>query len=298
MYINSRLKGYLFAFLAALALSNVYIFSKAALNELHLAQFGFYWFGLGLLWNLMYTLRAGKIRKIKLLNRRSKIALISIGILEVGATLLFFISINIIENPAIVAFIANMTPFFVTVLGMLILHERFNMIEVLGLILTLGGTFVISYQSNSGFSDFLMYGSEYILISGLLYAVATIIAKSNIKSIDPSILSLNRVVYLFGFSVLSLIFQQESLYISRSAFFNIFLGSLLGPFLTAVASYTALKYIEASKATLVRSTRNVFVLVGAYLFFDVFPDGYQLIGAVISITGVVMISLGKYKSIM
>ena len=298
MYINSRLKGYLFAFPAALALSNVYIFSNAALNELHLAQFGFYWFGLGLLWNLMYTLRAGKIRKIKLLNRRSKIALISIGILEVGATLLFFISINIIENPAIVAFIANMTPFFVTVLGMLILHERFNMIEVLGLILTLGGTFVISYQSNSGFSDFLMYGSEYILISGLLYAVATIIAKSNIKSIDPSILSLNRVVFLFGFSVLSLIFQQESLYISRSAFFNIFLGSLLGPFLTAVASYTALKYIEASKATLVRSTRNVFVLVGAYLFFDVFPDGYQLIGAVISITGVVMISLGKYKSIM
>lgn len=298
MYINPRLKGYLFAFLAALALSNVYIFSKAALNELHLAQFGFYWFGLGLLWNLMYTLRAGKIRKIKLLNRRSKIALISIGILEVAATLLFFISINIIENPAIVAFIANMTPFFVTVLGILILHERFNMIEVLGLILTLGGTFVISYQSNSGFSDFLMYGSEYILISGLLYAVATIIAKSNIKSIDPSILSLNRVVYLFGFSVLSLIFQQESLYISRSAFFNIFLGSLLGPFLTAVASYTALKYIEASKATLVRSTRNVFVLVGAYLFFDVFPDGYQLIGAVISITGIVMISFGKYKSII
>ncbi|MCD4681168.1 MAG: DMT family transporter [Bacteroidales bacterium] len=295
MYINSRLKGYLFAFLAALALSNVYIFSKAALNELHLAQFGFYWFGLGLLWNLMYTLRAGKIRKIKLLNRRSKIALISIGILEVAATLLFFISINIIENPAIVAFIANMTPFFVTVLGILILHERFNMIEVLGLILTLGGTFVISYQSNSGFSDFLMYGSEYILISGLLYAVATIIAKANIKSIDPSILSLNRVVYLFGFSVLSLIFQQESLYISRSAFFNIFMGSLLGPFLTAVASYTALKYIEASKATLVRSTRNVFVLVGAYLFFDVFPDGYQLIGAAISIIGVILISLGKIK---
>ncbi len=126
-----------------------------------------------------------------------------------------------------------------------------------------------------------------------MYAIATIIAKSNIKNIDPSILSLNRVVYLFGFSLLGLLFRQESLSISGSAFLYIFLGSILGPFLTAVASYTALRYIEASKATIVRSSRNVFVLVAAYLFFDTFPEGYQLIGAAISITGVIMLSIGK-----
>jgi len=295
MYINPRLKGYIFAFLAALALSNVYIFSKAALQEVQLSQFGFYWFGFGLLWNMIYSLRVGTIRQIKLLNRKSKIALISIGILEVSGTLLFFISINMIKNPAIVAFIANTTPLFVTALGILILHERFNRIEVIGMILTLGGTFIISYQLNTQFSQLFIPGTEYILISGLLYAVATIIAKSNIKNINPSILSLNRAIYLFVFSILSLLIQQESLHISGSAFLNIFLGSILGPFLTAVASYTALRYIEASKATIVVSSRNVFVLTGAYLFFEVFPDGYQLIGAAVSITGVIMISLGKTK---
>ncbi len=295
MYISFRLRGYLFALLAAISLSNVYIFSKAALNEVNLSQFGFYWFGFGLIWNVLYFLKVGNVRKIRILEQKSKMALIMIGILEVGATLLFFISINMIENPAIVAFIANMTPMFVTALGILILRERFNMIEVVGMVLILGGTFIISYSHNSGFSDFMIHGTEYILLSGLMYAVATIIAKSNIKNIDPSILSLNRVIYLFGFSFLSLLIQNESIVIPRTAFINILIGSVLGPFLTAVLTYTSLRYIEASKATIVRSSRNVFVLLGAYLLFDVFPKEYQLIGAVVSITGVILISLGKGK---
>jgi len=295
MSINPRFKGYILALIAALALSNVYIFSKAALNEVALPQFGFYWFGLGLLWNFFYTLRAGKINRIRLLNRRSRVVLIIIGLLEVAATLLFFIAIITIENPAIVAFIANMTPFFVAVLGILILRERFNTIEIVGMIFTFAGTVVISYKFDTSFSELLIPGTEYILISGFLYAIATIIAKSNIKNIDPSILSLNRVVYLFAFSLLSLIFQNESLAIPTTAFLKILIGSILGPFLTAVASYTALRYIEASKATLVRSSRNVFVLIGAYMYFSVFPNEYQLIGAAISVCGVIMITLGKTK---
>jgi drug/metabolite transporter (DMT)-like permease len=293
MKLNPRLKGYLFSLLAAVSLSNVYIFSKAALKEIQLAQFMFYWFGFGVLWNLIYAYRTDRIKKIKLLDRKAKFALVWIGVLEVGATFLFFIAINIIENPAIVAFIANMTPVFVTVLGISVLHERFNYVEILGLILTLGGTFVISYKGDAGLVDFFIPGTGYILLSGVMYAVATIIAKSNIKNIDPTIMSLNRVLYLFGASLIGLLIMQDPLLIKGSALLNTFIGSMLGPFLTAVATYTALRYIEASKSILVRSSRNIFVLLGAYLFFDVFPEGYQLIGAAISVTGVIMITLGK-----
>lgn len=293
MNISPRVKGYLFSILAAVSLSNVYIFSKAALKEIHLAQFGFYWFGFGLLWNLAYTFRTGRLKKIRLLDSKAKYALLWIGLLEVGATFLFFVSINIIENPAIVAFIANMTPVFVTVLGIVILHEHFNYVEIGGLILTLVGTFVISYKGDAGLADFFIPGTEYIILSGLMYAVSTIIAKSNIRNIDPTIMSLNRVLYLFGFSFIGLLVTQDSLLIPGKAFLNTFIGSVLGPFLTAIATYTALRYIEASKSTLVRSSRNVFVLIGAYLFFGVFPEGYQLLGAVVSVTGVVMITMGK-----
>lgn len=46
--LSKNAKGILLAMAAALAVSNVYIFSKAALNEIHLAQFGVYWFGYNL----------------------------------------------------------------------------------------------------------------------------------------------------------------------------------------------------------------------------------------------------------
>ena len=44
MKFQTATKGYFFAFLAVLAMSNVYIFSKAALSEASLPVFGFYWF--------------------------------------------------------------------------------------------------------------------------------------------------------------------------------------------------------------------------------------------------------------
>ncbi len=47
MKMTTPLKGYLLALLSVVAISNVYIFSKVALKEVSLPQFGVYWFGLG-----------------------------------------------------------------------------------------------------------------------------------------------------------------------------------------------------------------------------------------------------------
>ncbi|GAI86612.1 unnamed protein product, partial [marine sediment metagenome] len=49
-------KGYFFACLGTLAMSNVYIFSKAALLEMGLIEFGFCWYGMAIIWNLLYAL--------------------------------------------------------------------------------------------------------------------------------------------------------------------------------------------------------------------------------------------------
>ena len=43
--MRSEVKGYIAVLVATIAMSNVYIFSKAALNELSLVKFGVYWFG-------------------------------------------------------------------------------------------------------------------------------------------------------------------------------------------------------------------------------------------------------------
>ncbi len=197
------------------------------------------------------------------------------------------------SNPAIVSFLANMAPVLITIFGVVILKEHFIKIEILGILLTIGGAMVISF--NPGFevaSDFIK-AAVLIFISNLIYDISTIISKKNIQKINPVLLSLNRVVFLFIVSAVALLVTGQSLNVSASVIKYISLGSLLGPFLAALAGYTAIKYIEASRSAVIGSSKSLFVLLTAYLYFGHLPHYYQLIGGLITVVGVLLISTGK-----
>lgn len=293
MPISKQFKGYIFSFIAVLAMSNVFIFSKAALNEVELIQFGFYWFGFAILWNLLYALPAKKYKNISRLKRNTYLALIFIGVFELVGTTFFFIAINKVENPAIVSFLGNMTPVFVTTFGVFLLKERFNIIEAFGFVLTISGAFIISYNKGSSISDIFMEGTGYVILSSFLFSFAFIVAKKTIKNVDPGILSMNRVLYLFVFSVILMIIYRFSLVISWKGLYNILLGSLLGPFLASIANYSAIKYIEVSRASIIGSSKSLLVLIGAYIYFGTFPQILQVVGGLATIIGVVLVITGK-----
>lgn len=293
--IGNNTKGILLAIAAALAVSNVYIFSKAALNEIHLAQFGVYWFGLGIIWNIIYILIRGKQSGLRILSRRSLKALLMIAVFEMFGTLFFFMAIKTVPNPAVVSFLANINPLFVTVLGIIFLKERFNNTEFAGMAILLLGAIIISIKGSENVDTILVPGVQYVLLSGLLFSIATVIAKKQIKYIDASFLALSRIILLFIFSIGSLLVLELAVVIPISAFTNIAIGSILGPFLTATLGYLALKYIEVSKASMVRSVRSLFVLTGAFIYFGDWPTYWQIIGGLITISGVIIISLGKLK---
>ncbi|HFU75186.1 MAG TPA: hypothetical protein ENK91_02840 [Bacteroidetes bacterium] len=293
MKLNDTTKGYLWVFVAILAVSNVYIFSKAALNQISIVQFGFYWFGFGLFWNILISNNKVGISKIKQLNKKVRNLYLLLGVLEIISTTAFFYAIMTIENPSVTSFLGNLTPIFVTIFGIIILKERFNFIEMLGAILTLLGAFIISYKGNDSLDSIFLDGTQYILISSLVSSIATIIVKYHISKFTPALLSINRIVFIFTFAALMMIITKQSFSIPMSAVYATFFGSLLGPFLTAYAGYNALRYIEASKRSILSSSRSLFVLLGAYLYFGNFPKEYQIIGGLITIVGVILISFGK-----
>lgn len=292
--MTKNTKGIILAVSAALAVSNVYIFSKAALQEVHMAQFGVYWFGLGIIWNLIFILAFKKQRKINQLNKKSWMALGLIALLEMVGTIFFFLAINTVENPAIVSFLANINPFIITALGFFFLKERFNKIEGVGMAITLLGAFVISFKG-SEMGQLFINGTQYVVLSGIVYAFSNLVAKKNIKNLDPSFLAMSRILLLFLASLGALIYFNLSLELPKSALINISIGSVLGPFLTATLGYLSLKYIEISKAAMVRSVRSLFVLVGSFLLFGNIPGSVQLIGGAFTILGVILISLGKVR---
>ena len=293
MIISDRGKGYLLTLVATLAMSNVYIFSKAALNDLHLAQFGFYWFGMAVVWNFIYGLFSCRYKHIWKTTTKSWITLGIIAVLEILATTFMFSAIQIMENPAFVSFISNVSPFFVTLLGIIFLKETFNKLEIPGIILALGGAFLVSYKPGTSLSDIFIPGSSYAFLSAFFVAVSMIVAKISTRDVHPLLISLNRVVYLFIYAFIMMLVFQQPFAIGLKPLGNMFIGSLLGPFLTAFVGYAALKYIEASRASLIRSTKSIFVLIGAYFMFQQVPALYQVIGGIISLIGVMLLTLGR-----
>jgi drug/metabolite transporter (DMT)-like permease len=295
MKISNQAKGYLYAVISVIAVSNVYIFSKAALREISLPQFGAYWFLFGLLWILLFAWYRKSFTVFKTLKPKSILILVFLGVFEVVGTYFFFKAIHTITNPTIVSFIGNIGPVIVISLSILILKDRFNTLELIGMFLTITGAFVISYKGNTNLENLFINGSQYILYSALFGATNAIIIKRNIKSIPPIVLTVNRTLFLFLFSLIALQVSNNSVHISMTAFKNIFVGSILGPFLTVIAGYLALQYIPLSRKAIIGSTKGLFVLLGSYLYFGQFPKTITLIGGLVTIIGLILISVGKMK---
>jgi drug/metabolite transporter (DMT)-like permease len=183
----------------------------------------------------------------------------------------------------------------VTILGIRFLGERFNVVEAVGIILTIGGVILITYTRDTTIREFFGKGSGWILVSSVFSSISIITAKSRIRDIHPAILTVNRIVFLLVFASAAMIIRQESFTVSGRAAFNLAIGSLMGPFLTGLAQYSALRYIEASRSMIIQSTRSLLVLVGSMIYLSIVPELLQLIGGIITILGVIVMTWGKMK---
>jgi drug/metabolite transporter (DMT)-like permease len=293
MALKSLYKGYTYALLATIAGSTVYIFSKAAFMEVSLPQFGVYWFSMAIAWNALFTLRSAEHRHFRPISRASLKVLVLIGFIEIIATGTFYAAISVSDNPAIPSFMRNMEYIFVTLMGVLLLKERFSLPEVAGIILTISGVMVLSYRKDMSFQGFFTGTAGLMLISTVFYGIRTITAKNHIHTVTPTMLAINRSIFLFVFSLIMLLVFSQGLRIPRTALLNITIGSFLGPFLTSYGQYSALKYIEASRSAIIQSTTALFVILGAYLYFGQFPLAYQVAGGLVTITGAMLLVMGK-----
>lgn len=293
--LNPTVKGISLAFIATLGMANVYVFSKAALLEVNYYQFQFYWFGFAMIYILPFLVVTGMIKKIPGLSRASNLTLVLIGFLELGAASLLFLAIQLAENPTTISFLSNLTPIFVTIFGIRFLGERFNIVEAIGIIMTIAGVILITYTRDTSIAEFFGRGSGWILVSSVFSSISIVIAKSRIRDIHPGILTLNRIVFIFAFALGAMLIRRESFAISGTATMNMAIGALLGPFLTGLAQYSALKYIEASRTMIIQATRSLFVLAGSVIYLSILPALLQVIGGLITIVGVVVMTWGKMK---
>ncbi|WP_319272696.1 DMT family transporter [uncultured Draconibacterium sp.] len=295
---TANFKGYMLALIATIAFSNVYIFSKAALNEIHLTQFGIYWCGLGVLFSFLFALKNKKLGQLKVLDKKQRRILLMLGVLEILTTTTFFISINIIPDPSITSFIGNLFPVMVTLGGIVLLKERFGWIEIVGASLALIGTFVISYTGGTSLRTLFIAGTGVVVINAIFATTATLIVKVHVKNISPELFNLNRYTWLFTFSLIAFFVYQPEAVVPSRAFANISIGAFL-EFVAILTVYYSYQFIDASRSAVVQTLKGIFVLIGAYLVFHTFPALHQFIGGMITVIGVLIMTLaqaGIFKS--
>jgi drug/metabolite transporter (DMT)-like permease len=284
--------GYLYALGASLALAASFVFSKSALNHLSMLQFGLLWFSLGVVWNGIWFLVKRDYRNVRGDGwQKTGVALV-IAILEGAATGLFYMAIKAMENPAVVSFIGNIGPVFVTLMGILLLKERFRALQLIGIITTIIGVFIINFREG-GFAGFTDPGSLYVISAAFLFSLATIVGRRMHLLLVPGYMSLIRSFILAMAMGLMFFKYGESTTLSLNIWKDLALGSFLETLLVIVFAYNALKLIEATKTSLLISTKGVWTLLLAWIFLGVFPTGVQLLGGLLTLAGVWLITWNR-----
>jgi drug/metabolite transporter (DMT)-like permease len=284
--------GYFYALGASLALSASFIFSKSALNQLNMLQFGVLWFSLGVIWNSSWFILRRDYRILKEDVWRKTSVAVAIAILEGSATGLYYLAIKAMENPAVVSFIGNIGPVFVTLMGIILLGERFRTSQAIGIAITIAGVFVINYREG-GFAGFIDPGSVYVISAAFLFSLATILGRRWHKLMVPGYMSLIRSFLLAVVMAVLFFSSGEMIHISLGIWKDLALGSLLETLIVIVFAYQALKLIEATKTSLIISTKGVWTLILAWIFLGLFPTVMQLSGGLMTLVGVWLITWNR-----
>ena len=289
---SDTFKGYLFALIATLAYSNVYLFSKAAMDVFPLAQFGSVWYMVVTLSCFLFALFNKKLRQIPRLSSKQIRILVTLGFLEIITTTLFFLSIHIIPDPSVTSFLGNLYPVLVMTGGIFILHERFGPVEIFGGFMALAGAFVISYTGGTTIETFFIKGTGVVFLNAIFATTATLIVKKHVGKISPELLNLNRSLWLLIFSIAMFFVLGETAVYSAAAFKKTLIGAVL-EFTAILTVYYSFHYIEASRSSIVQSLKGIFVLTGSWLFFHTFPAPHQLTGGMITVAGILIMALAK-----
>ncbi len=284
--------GYFFAAGATITAVNTYFTSKFILNETSLYQFGVLWFSFALIYNLIFQAVTGKFGLYRLKAKQIGVLLIFL-IIETISTSSFYYSIKLMENPAMVSFIGNLTPALVTILGIVILKENFTKIEYIGVFITILGSFMVSFRWTLDFSHLFVRGSEFVYITVLANSTNTIWVKKHIDSIHPTLLSTGRVAALLIFSLVFLFSGSEPFFPDRHVVFLAAYGAFIGPLCGSLMGYYALQYIPASRSILIQSVKSFMILMTAYWILHLLPLTYQIVGGLLTIIGVVIITTRK-----
>ncbi len=285
---NKVLLGYFFIIGTAFFTAFSYIFGKKVSDYLFPEVVAFYWFlgalivaifkrGIFSLFGFKFKVPLSDIGKYK------KVMILT-SIITVFGAASWVVALRIIGPPA-TSFLMKFQVLFAVIFGVIFLGERLTKIEIGGMLLTILGGLLVTFNSTS----IELLGSLYAISAAFFYSILFIIVKKIASDLNmimvATLRSMGVVIIGFVYLLISNKFQMPNFY----DFIMILLGGTCGAFIGKAFQFQAIKLVDVSRTTAITPLEAVFVVLLSYIFFDTIPDTLKLFGGLLIVLGVILL---------
>jgi len=226
--------------------------------------------------------------------------LIASGILGIGLSdTLFFKSLNLLGASRSAIIGCSYSPLVIT-LAVIFLGEQFTAFQVIGLALITSA--VIYTASDKSHHDIPRKDLIYGVLLGVLGHLGTAISITMIKPLltESPLLWVTEVRLIGGIAtmIVVLIFNRDrkevikTLVKAGSKTYTI-TGSLIGTYMAMVVWLAGMKFTQASTASALNQTNQIFVFIFAAIFLKEKITPRKTIAIILAIAGILAVTLGR-----
>jgi len=233
---------------------------------------------------------------LPLLNNRDWLILIASGYFGIAVADTWYLQALRNLGAGRTAIVASLYSPFVVILSIIFLHERLALWQWIGFVMVLAGILVVVYQRRYQSVD------HAALIKGILLASASVfLTAAGVVAMKPILantgffwmVSLRMLAGVIGMLIF-LGIRRQLLTTSRSIINGehrwryIILASVFGSYLAMLFWLGAFKYADASVASVLNETANIFIVLMAWLFLKEDLTKRKMVGVSLTFGGVLV----------
>ena len=237
------------------------------------------------------------IPKLLYIRRKDLPWLLAMGAISIGVFHVLWNTAVLQIGASVSTVIQSNAPIFVTVMAWIIFKEALTTRKIIAVVLSVIGTMLISGILGMSTVQISSLGALAALFSAIFYGSFSLFGKKLTSDYN----SWTILLYIFGLASLTLLpFQllNPSPFPYQTPALFYFIGLILIATIGGFVLYTtALAHMQASIAAITATSEVVFAAVLAYFILGERMDLWQILGAVLIVSGVILVSLpnGNFK---
>jgi DME family drug/metabolite transporter len=291
---GARATGLAFVVLATACWSTSGLFISLVVRGSGISPWGLaFWRDLGTFTALLIIIAIFRPGARLRVRRRDLPWLAAMGAISIGLFHVMWNTAVLVNGVSVATVIQANAPIFVTLMAWLLWREPLTRRKIGAVVCAFLGTVLIARLDGLGSAQVTLFGLLIALGAALAYGGLSLFGKKLVGDYSPWTI----LVYAFGFGALTLLpFQIKTIipWPIPLSVWGFFAGLVLLSTISGFVLYTTgLRRLQASVAAIVATTEVPFAAIVSYIALGERLDGWQILGAVLVIAGVILLSWPK-----